>query len=192
MPEAVPGAWGMAFAIGAEVAAGALIGLIARTVVSGVLMAGAVIGQNIGLANVFAVGLAPDQSAAIGAAIYVALAATLFAVDGHHAVLRAIIGSYAVLPAGRFLDIGGGVGALVQAGVKSFRLGGQLAMPFLILALVFNISLAAVNRALPAMPVFMLAYPAIVASGLYLLAATAPGLIDQGLLAWGEMLRLLG
>ncbi|CAH2605433.1 Flagellar biosynthesis protein FliR (plasmid) [Rhodovastum atsumiense] len=191
MPVEVPGAWGMVFAIAAEMVAGGLIGTIARTIVAASLMAGSVIGLNIGLANVFALGLGPDQSAAIGAAIYIGLAAALFALSGHHAVLHAIVDSYAVVPAGHFLDIAAGARAVTLAGVQSFRLAGQLAMPFLLLALAFNVSLAMMNRALPALPVFMLASPAIVAAGLYLLAATAPGLIDQGTLAWDEMLKLL-
>lgn len=192
MPDSVPGSWGIAEAVGAEVVVGALMGTIARTIVSAVLMAGSMIGLNIGLANVFALGLGPDQSAAIGAAIYVGLAATLFAVDGHHMVLRAIVGSYGVLPAGHFPDIGAGAHAVTLAGAQAFRLAGQLAMPFLLMALVFNVSLGVVNRALPALPVFMLASPALVITGLYLLAATAPGIIDQGLQAWDTMLKLLG
>jgi flagellar biosynthesis protein FliR len=192
MPDAVPDAWGMAFAVAAEATAGALIGLIARTIISGVLVAGSVIGQNIGMANVFALGLGPDQSATLGAAVYVALTATLFALDGHHAVLRAIVGSYGVLPAGHFPDVAGGARALVLAGLRAFRLAGQLSLPFMLLALLFNVGLALVNRALPSLPVFMLASPAIVAAGLYLLAATAQGMLDQGVLAWSEMLDLLG
>jgi flagellar biosynthetic protein FliR len=191
MPSAVPGAWNMAFMVAAEATAGALFGMIARTVISGVLIAGSVIGQNIGMANVFAIGFGPDQSASLGAAIYAGLLAILFVTDGHHAVLRAIVASYRVLPAGHFPDPASGAQALVQAGLRSFRLAGQVAMPFLLLALTFNISLALANRALPAIPVFMIAAPAIVVAGLYLLSATAPAILDQCMLAWGGMLDLL-
>ena len=83
------------------------------------------------------------------------------------------------------------VHAVVRAGITSFRLGGQLALPFLLLALVFNASLAAINRAMPAMPVFNLGAPAIVVAGLYLLAATVPGLIEQALAAYSDMLQTL-
>ena len=70
---------------------------------------------------------------------------------------------------------------MIEAGLRSFRLGGQLAFPFLLLALVFNAALAVVNRALPAIPVFMIASPALVVIGLYLLAAAIPGILDAGL-----------
>lgn len=191
MPDAVPAAWELVRAVAAEVAAGALIGLIARTMISAVQTAGSVIGQNIGMANLFAIGLSPDQSATIGAALYAGLAAALFAADGHHAVLRAIIGSYATLPAGHFPDPGGGARVLVEAGLRAMRLAGQLAMPFLLVGLCFNVTLAVINRALPSLPVFNLAAPALTVAGLYLLSVTAPGLLDQGLAAWGDMLGLL-
>lgn len=115
----------------------------------------------------------------------------MFAADGHHAILRAIIGSYAALPAGSFPDPGAGARTLVRAGVEAFRLAAQLALPFLLLGLTFNAALAAINRALPSLPVFALATPALTAAGIYLLAATAPGLLEQGLLGWGNMLGML-
>jgi flagellar biosynthetic protein FliR len=191
MPDAVPPAWGLLVAIAAEATAGVLIGVVSRTVVSGLLIAGQMIGQNVGLMNVFAVGMAPDQAAAVGATVYAGLIAALFAADGHHAVLRAIVDSYGMLSPGQFPNIDAGALTVMQAGARSFRLATQLALPFLLVAMLFNVSLAAINRALPSIPVFQIASPAITAAGLYLLAAAAPGMIDQGLLAWSDMLPLL-
>ncbi len=191
MPGSVPPAVGVILAVTAEAVCGALLGTLSRTLISAVLSAGTVIGQSIGLSNIFAQGFGTDQSATIGAAVYAGLIATLFAADGHHAIIRSLVDSYALLPAGRFPAIGDSVHAVVQAGVTSLRLVGQLALPFLLLALVFNVSLAAINRALPALPVFNLGAPAIVVAGLYLLAATVPGLIEQGLAAYGDILQTL-
>ena len=70
-------------------------------------------------------------------------------------------------------------------------MGAQLAFPFLLLAFVFNVGLAVVNRALPAMPVFMIASPALVVIGLYLLAATVPGLLENGMGGWYDLPSLL-
>jgi flagellar biosynthesis protein FliR len=191
LPAAVPGAGPMFLAIAAEAFAGALLGTLSRTLISGVLIAGQVIGQNIGLANVFMTGLATDQAASVGAALYAGLLALLFATDAHHLVLRALIGSYNLLPAGQFPETGDSAKSVVEAGVRAFRLGGQLALPFLLLGLVFNVSLAAVNRAMHSLPVFMLGAPVIVLAGLYLLAAVIPGALDQGLAAFADMTWLL-
>lgn len=191
MPAVVPTSVGIVLGVSAEAVCGALLGTLSRTLVSAILSAGTVIGQNIGLSNIFTQGLGTDQSATIGAAVYAGLIATLFAADGHHAIIRSLVESYRLLPPGQFPTAGDSAHAVVRAGITSFRLVGQLALPFLLLALVFNASLAAINRAMPAMPVFNLGAPAIVVAGLYLLAATVPGLIEQGLAAYSDMLQTL-
>ena len=191
MPTAVPNTWGLLLSVTAEAACGALIGTLARTVISGVLIAGQVIGQNIGLANIFAAGVAVDQAATIGAAVYAGLLAVLFASGGHHAILRALVDSYSLLPPAQFPAIDATAHAIVGAGVHSFRLAVQLAFPFLLLAFVFNVALGAMNRALPALPVFMIASPALVAAGLYLLAASMPDILDASLAGWSDLPALL-
>jgi flagellar biosynthetic protein FliR len=191
MPTAVPNAWGVLLAVAAEATSGALIGTLARTVISGVLTAGQVIGQNIGLANIFAAGLAVDQAATIGAAVYAGLLAVLFASGGHYAILRALVDSYALLPPAQFPGVDATAHSIVEAGLRSFRLAMQLAFPFLVLAFVFNVALGAMNRALPALPVFMIASPALVAAGLYLLARSMPGILDASLTSWFDIPLLL-
>ena len=55
----------------------------------------------------------------------------------------------------------------------------------------FHAALAVVNRALPAIPVFMIASPALVVVGLYLLAAAIPGILDAGLVSSTDLPSLL-
>jgi flagellar biosynthesis protein FliR len=191
LPIIVPDAWGTLLAVAGETFSGALLGTLARTIVSGILIAGQVIGQNIGLGNIFANGMAIDQAATVGAALYAGLVAIMFASGGHHVILRALIESYSVLPAAGFPNVSASARAVLEAGVRCFRMGGQLAFPFLLLAFVFNVALAVVNRALPAMPVFMIASPALVVIGLYLLAATVPGLLDASMNGWYDLPTLL-
>jgi flagellar biosynthetic protein FliR len=191
MPASVPGAWGTLLAVVAEAFSGALLGTLARTIVSGVLIAGQVIGQNIGLGNIFAQGMAIDQAATVGATLYAGLIAIMFASGGHHVILRALVESYSVLPPAGFPSVTASARAVLEAGLRCFRAGAQLAFPFLLLAFVFNVALAVVNRALPAMPVFMIAAPALVVRGLYLLAATVPGLLDAALSGWYDLPSLL-
>ena len=149
MPVGVPGAWGTLIAVAGEAFAAHLLGTLARTIVSGVLIAGQVIGQNIGMANIFAQGVAIDQAATLGATLYAGMVAMMFASGGHHVILRALVESYGLLPAGHFPNIAASARAVMEAGLRCFRLGGQLAFPFLLLALVFHVALAVVNRALP-------------------------------------------
>jgi flagellar biosynthesis protein FliR len=191
LPAIVPGTWGIVLAVTAESFSGALIGTLARTTVSGILVAGQIIGQNIGLANIFATGIVSDQAATVGATLYAGLIAIMFASGGHHMILRALVESYGFLPAAAFPSVPASGRAVLEAGVACFRSGGQLAFPFLLLTFVFNGSLAVVNRALPAMPVFMIAAPALVVIGLYLLAATIPGLLEGAMSGWYDIPYLL-
>jgi flagellar biosynthetic protein FliR len=191
LPVNVPDAWGTLFAVGAEVFSGALLGTLARTIVSGIMIAGQVIGQNIGIGNVFAQGVAIDQAASLGAMLYAGMIAIMFASGGHHVILRALVESYSVLPPASFPSVAASTRAVVEAGLRCFRAGGQLAFPFLLLAFVFNVTLAVVNKALPAMPVFMIAAPALVMIGLYLLVAAVPGVLEVGLSGWYDLPSLL-
>jgi flagellar biosynthetic protein FliR len=191
LPGTVPDAWGTMFAVAGEAFSGALLGTLARTIVSGILIAGQVIGQNIGIGNIFAQGMAVDQAASVGAMFYAGMVAIMFASGGHHLILRALVDSYSVLPAAGFPNVTASLRAMIEAGLRCFRTGGQLAFPFLLLAFVFNVTLAVVNKALPAMPVFMVAAPALVVTGLYLLVAAVPGLLDVGLSGWYDLPSLL-
>ncbi|MGD0429931.1 MAG: flagellar biosynthetic protein FliR [Acetobacteraceae bacterium] len=191
MPAVVPGAWGTLLAVAGEAFSGVLLGTLARTIVSAVLIAGQIIGQNIGMGNIFAQGMAIDQAATIGATLYAGLIAIMFASGGHHVILRALVESYSVLPAATLPNIAASGRAVLESGVRAFQLSGQLAFPFLLLAFVFHIGLAVVNKALPAMPVFMIASPALVVLGLYLLAATLPGLLENAMAGWYDLPSLL-
>jgi flagellar biosynthesis protein FliR len=191
MPAAVPDTLRIGIAIIAEAMCGALLGILTRTVISGVLVAGQIISQSVGLTNIFAPGLSIDAASAIGGAIYAGVVAILFASNGHHVILRALVESYDLLPPARFPEIAASLRSVVSAGVRSLRLGGQLSLPFLLLALVFNVALAAINRAMPSMPVFMIANPALTIFGLYLLVATIPGILDIGMGGWSDLASLL-
>jgi flagellar biosynthesis protein FliR len=180
-----PAVWGVAFAVLMEVAAGAFLGALARMVLSAVQTAGQVIGQCIGISNAFAFGIGMDNSAVLGAAIYAACLAALFAMDGHHPGLRALADSYQLIPLGTPLPTAAAARSLSEGMTSAFRLAMQLSMPFLFLSVLFNIALAGINRAIPAMPVFMIGAPALLMAGLHLLGVAAPTLVDEVLGAYG-------
>ncbi|HTR16081.1 MAG TPA: flagellar biosynthetic protein FliR [Acetobacteraceae bacterium] len=191
MPTNVPGTYGILLAVAAEVLNGALLGTISRVLMTGLLIGGQVAGQAVGLSNIFVMGLGFDQSATIGAAFYAGFLAVLFATDGHHLIIRTIADSYTLMPPGLFPDMADDAHAVVAAALRAFRLAAQLGMPFLVLSLMFNVSLAGINKALPAMPVFMIGAPAIVMAGLYLMTAVIPGVIEQGMLAFTDLASVL-
>lgn len=187
--QPVPGTWTMFGAIAAEVVVGAMIGTLARIIISAVQAAGQIIGQCIGVSNIFTLGVGPDSSATLGAAIQAGCVAALFAIGGHHTALRAVVDSYGLFPLGTLPEIADSARLISETVSRSFRLGLQLSLPFLLLALLFNMVLGGINRALPAVPVFMIGAPALLLAGLHLMAATMPSLLGETLGAYAAVLR---
>ncbi len=165
-----------------ELAAGAFLGLAARTFAAALNVAGQVIALQMGLslAQVF------DPSQALQGAIiggfFAVLGATLvFLTDLHHVLIGAVTESYRVFPPGY-------AGALLAAGVgdlsetmiaalsAAFALGVRLAAPFILFGLVFYVGAGVLNRLTPQAQVFFMLLPANLAIGLALLMATT-GLI---------------
>jgi flagellar biosynthetic protein FliR len=186
----MPGPLETAGGIAVEVAAGALLGTLSRILLSAVQMAGQVIGQSIGISNAFAFGIGMDNSAVLGAALYSACLAALFAMDGHHPGLRAIADSYSLVPLGAPPPAAASARAIAEATAAAFRMALQLSLPFLLLAMIFNVALAGINRALPAMPVFMIGAPALLMAGLHLLEVTAPTVLNEMLGAYADVFVL--
>lgn len=192
IPPAPMHIWGLVFGLLAEVTTGAVLGILSRIMVDSVNIAGTVIGQNIGLANIFVQGLGLDQAAAVGGMLYAGMLAILFASGGDHMILRSLVESYHVVPPASWPDVGMSTQAVVQAASKSFMLAGEMAAPFLLIALLFNAALALINRSMPALPVFMLGAPATVLVGMYVMASATPALIDFSLRAYADLLAKIG
>lgn len=185
---AAPGLWGSVAAAALEVMTGAFLGTLSRILLAAVQTAGQIIGQSIGISNAFAFGIGMDNSAVLGAAIYVACLVALFAIDGHHLGLRALADSYALVGLGQPLPTAAAARSVTEGVEVAFHLSMQLSMPFLILSVLFNVALAGINRALPAMPVFMIGAPALLLVGLHLLQVTAPSFVAEVLAAYGPAL----
>ena len=84
----------------------------------------------------------------------------------------------------------------VDQAVSAFALGFTLAAPFLIAALLYNVALGIINRAMPQLMVAFVGAPAIVGLTLVMLALAAPvillvwtGRLDQVLAAPLELRR---
>jgi flagellar biosynthetic protein FliR len=186
----VPGVWSILGAMVVEVATGTLLGTLSRILLSAIQTAGQLVGQSIGLGNAFVFGLASDSSAVIGAALYAGAIAALFTVEGHHVGLRALAESYAVVPLGAPPPLAASAQAVTAMAGRSFGLAMQFAMPFLALALLFNLAMAGINRAMPAMPVFMIGVPALLMAGLQLLGLVAPAILHESLGAYADVFVL--
>jgi flagellar biosynthetic protein FliR len=165
---------------------GLWIGLLARIIVLALPVAAQFVGFLLGLSAAVlfdpafgATGTALARLLGLGAIV------TLFATGLHALPLAALAGSYAVLPAGAVFPAEAAAEAAVRAAAASFGLGFQLAGPFVLAAIVFQLALGVMSRIVPQMQVYFVAMPAQIIGGLALMALLAGALLG----AWAEAVR---
>ena len=157
----------------AEVLAGLLCGLSLRLLVMALQMAAAIAAQSASLSQLFASAGAEPQPA-LGTLMTLA-ALTLALQAGLHVKLTLfLILSYDLLPAGE-LPSGAMVAgwATAEAG-RALSLAFSLAAPFVIAALLWNLALGVINRALPQLMVSFIGAPMLAWGGLVLSALAVP------------------
>ena len=158
-----------------EVASGLLLGAGLRLLVLALQMAGTMIAQATSLAQIF--GGAGEPQPAVGHLLTMAGLALAVAAGLHIRVAEALILSYDVLPAGA-LPSSADVAQWGLAQVsRAFALAFTLAAPFTIAALIYNLALGFINRAMPSLMVSFVGAPALSAGGLILLALMTPLLL---------------
>jgi flagellar biosynthetic protein FliR len=172
--------------IAAELITGLWLGWLARMMVLALPIAGQFIGYMMGIANV----LQPDPilgSQATPISSMLAIAAPLFVLaSGLYALpLAALAGSYAIIPAGAMLPATDGAETAVRAVGFAFGVALQLASPFILVSVVWNLAIGLLARLVPRLQVYFIAMPAQLLGGMLLLAVLATALMS----AWGESTR---
>jgi len=101
----------------------------------------------------------------------------IFATDLHLLMLEAMINSYSMFPVGAELAIGDFAEMVVDIVASSFLLGIQIASPFIVFGLVFNIGLGLIARLMPQLPVFFIALPLNIFKGFVILLVALPAMM---------------
>ena len=157
MPTGVFPMFGLLFG---EIVIGLFIGGAARLLMSALHVAGTVIAYNTGLAAAQAFDPAQGTQSAIFSSFLTVLGVTLiFTTDLHHLMIAAMNDSYRVFPPGAAPDVNDFAAMAVRTVADSFRLGVQMASPFLVYGLIFNVGLGLVARLMPQLQIFFIAMP---------------------------------
>ena len=160
-------------ALGAEVAAGLMLGIGLRLFVIALQVAGTIAAQATSLAQFFG-GAGVDPQPAMSQLLVMAGLALAVMAGLHVRLAELLILSYDLMPPGRLPD----AASLAQWGVaqtgRAFALAFAIAMPFVILSLVYFVALGAINKAMPQLMVALVGAPAITFAGLALLLVCAP------------------
>lgn len=173
LPAPPDSAGAVALLVAGETAMGILIGGAARLALSALQVAGTVIAfqSSLGFGS-FYDPTQGGQSAIIASFLSLTGITAIFAADLHHLTIRAAAESYMSLPPLTAIPVGAFAEIAGQMTAESFRVGIQIAAPFLVYGVVFNIGLGALNRLMPAVQVTFIAMPIQIALAFVLLAAT--------------------
>lgn len=171
-----------------EVLAGLLLGFTLRLMILCLQTAGTMIGQSVSLAQMFN-GTGPEPQPIVSNLLTLGGIVLFCTMGGLARSVELLVWSYAVLPSGDIPD----PGAISRWGLdliaRSFALAFTLSAPFIIAALLYNLALGAINRAMPSLMVTFIGAPALTLGGLILLAIASPFVLQT----WQEALggRLL-
>jgi flagellar biosynthetic protein FliR len=156
--------------LGQELLVGAVLGLVARMTISALQVAGTIVAQQMGLGFVTAIDPTQGQQNVIVGNFLTVLGITLiFAFDLHHLVIAALNDSYALFKPGEVPIIGDVASMLTGTVSSAFRIGVQLAAPFLVFGLLFNLGLGVLSRLMPQMQVFFVGMPLSILVGFLIL-----------------------
>ena len=165
-----------------ETIAGLILGLGLRLFILGLQTAGSIAAQSTSLSQILG-GAVADPLPAMGYALIIGGLALAVMMGIHIKAVEMLILSYELLPMGRLPD-----GSVVSRwGVDqtrhAFALAFTLAAPFVILSVLYNLALGAINKAMPQLMVAFVGAPVITAAGVILLFLAAPMMLTVWLAA---------
>lgn len=160
LPAPLPTGMGFFALIFTEFLVGALIGSVARILMSATDTAGMIASFQMGLSNaqLFNPQLA-TQGSLMGAFFSVTAATLLFTLDLHHLMLRGIIESYALFPFGEMPDTGSMADMIARTVSYAFMVAAQMSAPLLILILILYAAMGVMTKLMPSLQIFILAMP---------------------------------
>ncbi len=155
----------------AETATGLIIGGAMRFFLAAPAIAGQLTSQITALSNIFtAAGMPLQTSSVLGVWFLIGAIAFMFVSGLHYLMLDAIASSYSLIPLGDFAHMGDMAQQMTRIFAGVFMLGVQMAAPFILLGLVFNLGVGLVNKMQMTMPVYFIAMPISILGGFYVLA----------------------
>jgi len=151
------GPWQWAQVALGEAMIGLMLGLVANFMFEGALMAGQILGVQIGysLANVFDPQTQADTPV-LSAFHQMAALLIFLQLDVHHWLLRSMVRSFGYLPPGAAMATLAAASGLLHAAGGIFLAGVQIAAPSLVATLVADMALGFLGKASPQLPVLFI------------------------------------
>ncbi len=153
-----------------EILIGIMIGASIRLLLSALHTAGTIIAMESGLALAQAFDPAQGAQSALMSTFLTLMAVVLiFITNMHHMMISAMYDSYTLFPVGGDLKMNDFAEIVINTVANSFLIGVQIASPFIVYGLVFNIGLGILARLMPQLQVFFIAMPLNIMAGFLIL-----------------------
>lgn len=151
-----------------ELTVGFGLGLAARMIFSGVESASAIVAGQSGFAIASMVDPSSGDPSIIPATFHMLQAIALFlSADLHHLFIKAAIASYETMPVAAMIPHAGGLEpAASMLGTRMLTVAIELAAPALIISIAGDLVMVLVGKAMPQVPILMVAYPLKMALGM--------------------------
>lgn len=156
-----------------ETIIGLAIGLAFRLMIFALHTAGTIAAQSTSLSQIFG-NASVEPMPAIGHVLVVGGLALLFLTGAHLTFLATLAGFYDLWPIGARPEPGDLAMWMSQHVSQTFALAFRLAVPFVILSMLYNVTLGVINKAMPQLMVSFVGAPVITLGGLAFLALAAP------------------
>ena len=183
MPPVPAAGLSMGLMIAGEVVTGLWFGWIARMIMLALPIGAQIIGVLVGLSSV----LQPDaelgaQSGALGKLFEMAAPVMLLVSGLYTLPLLALDELFRLIPPGHMLPPGESADAAIRAVATSFSLALQLASPFVVIGIAWQVAMGLVSRLISRLQIYFVSMPGQIILGLSLLTITAGAMM----LAWRD------
>lgn len=175
-----------------EVIVGAMYGIVFRSIIFALQVAGAIIAQSMSLAQMLGANVTHDAQSSISNILTVGGIAFLSVTGFFESVISSIAESYDMFPIAMSVEPQDLLSNILHVFSNCFLLSVQLSMPFILMAVYYNVLLAVVNRAMPQLLVSFIGVPAVLAASLALFVGLAEPILREWRSTSFEYVRYLG
>lgn len=170
---------GLLVLLAGEVLVGLFLGTLAKVLMGALTTAGMVMAYMSTLANALVNDPTAQQQGSIaGSFLSLTALVIIFALDLHHLLLGAVAESYGLFTPGALPPMGDFSQLVTETVARSFRLGIQIAAPFIAVGLIFYLGLGLLARLMPQVQIFFVAMPLQIGLGLVVLFLALPVLMQ--------------
>lgn len=161
-----------------EAVIGFAFGGLIKLISSGLQVAGNVISFQTGLSFAQTADPTTGRQDSVFSSFMMMLGTVMILVlDLHHVLIGAMYDSYKLFPPQEVIEFGLFSHAAVMIVANAFKIGVQMATPFIVFGLIFFLGIGILSRLIPQIQVFFIAMPANIFVGLLLFAVLLSGMM---------------